>query len=193
MGNLVLTGATSGSTTIAPTDAVTATLTLPSSTGTLLSTTSSITSSQLPAGTVLQVVASTITAQVTTTNNTFTSTGHTVTITPKFSTSKIYVVATGDGGTSTGSASAWYTVFRNGSTNLSTGTALGAAISMRASGASDCFGAVAMSFLDSPNTTSSTTYTVYFGNSSGATSYWAPVPGTPSSPSATITVMEIAA
>jgi len=35
MGNLVLAGATSGSTTITPTDAVTATLTLPSTTGTL--------------------------------------------------------------------------------------------------------------------------------------------------------------
>jgi hypothetical protein len=35
MGNLVLTGATSGSTTIQPTDAVTATITLPSTTGTL--------------------------------------------------------------------------------------------------------------------------------------------------------------
>ena len=35
MGNIVLNGATSGSTTVQPTDAVTATLTLPSTTGTL--------------------------------------------------------------------------------------------------------------------------------------------------------------
>ena len=35
MGTIVLTGATSGSTTIQPTDAVTAVLTLPSTTGTL--------------------------------------------------------------------------------------------------------------------------------------------------------------
>lgn len=40
MGTVVLNGATSGSTTIQPTDAVTATLTLPSTTGTLLATTS---------------------------------------------------------------------------------------------------------------------------------------------------------
>jgi len=163
--------------------------------GMILASGQSIPSAALPVGSVLQVVASTITAQASTTNNTFTSTGHTVTITPKFSTSKIYVVATGDGGTSLGTSSAWYTVFRNGSTNLSTGTALGAAISMYSSAISsgNFFSAVAMSFLDSPNTTSSTTYTVYFGNSLGATTYWAPVPGTPSSPSATITVMEIAA
>jgi len=149
---------------------------------------------QASAGQVLQVVSSTIVAVASTTNNTFTSTGHTVTITPKFATSKIYVVATGDGGTSLGTASAWYSVFRNGSTNLSTGTALGAAASMYSSSVSgNFFSAVAMSFLDSPSTTSSTTYTVYFGNSSGSTTYWAPVPGTPSSPSATITVMEIAA
>jgi hypothetical protein len=36
MGTVVLNGATSGSTTLVPTDAVTATLTLPSATGTLL-------------------------------------------------------------------------------------------------------------------------------------------------------------
>jgi len=42
MGNLVLAGATSGSTTISPTDAVTATLTLPSTTGTLLTSSGAI-------------------------------------------------------------------------------------------------------------------------------------------------------
>lgn len=40
MGSLVLNGATSGSTTLTPTDAVTATLTLPSTSGTVLTTTS---------------------------------------------------------------------------------------------------------------------------------------------------------
>jgi hypothetical protein len=38
MGSLVLAGASSGSTTITPTDAVTATLTLPSTTGTIMAT-----------------------------------------------------------------------------------------------------------------------------------------------------------
>lgn len=55
---LQINGATSGSTTIQATDAVTATLTLPSSTGTLISTSSSdrvIPSAALPVGTVLQV------------------------------------------------------------------------------------------------------------------------------------------
>jgi hypothetical protein len=42
MGSLVLAGATSGSTTITPTDAVTATLTLPSTTGTLLTSSGAI-------------------------------------------------------------------------------------------------------------------------------------------------------
>ena len=42
MGSLVLAGATSGSTTITPTDAVTATLTLPNATGTLLTSTGAI-------------------------------------------------------------------------------------------------------------------------------------------------------
>jgi len=40
MGSVVLAGATSGSTTLTPVDAVTATITLPSATGTLLATTS---------------------------------------------------------------------------------------------------------------------------------------------------------
>lgn len=38
MGNIVLSGATSGATTLVPTDAVTATITLPSATGTLTNT-----------------------------------------------------------------------------------------------------------------------------------------------------------
>ena len=71
---LVLNGATSGSTTIQATDAVTATLTLPSSTGTLLSTAS-------PAsGNVIQVVSATYSSQTSMTGATLTATGITATI-----------------------------------------------------------------------------------------------------------------
>jgi len=153
----------------------------------------SISNSVLPAGTILQVASSTITSQVTTTSSSLTSTSHTVSITPKSATSKIFVIATGSGGTSLGSSSAFYTVLRNGTTNLSTGTAIGVAGDIYTPGATASVGGIAMSFYDSPATTSSTTYTVYFGNStSGVTTSWGSAAGAPSSSSATITVMEIA-
>ena len=80
---LVLNGATSGSTTIQATDAVTATLTLPSSTGTLLST------ANPQSGGVIQVVNSAINTSTSTSSTSYVTSGLSASITPKFSTSKI--------------------------------------------------------------------------------------------------------
>ena len=82
---LVLNGNTSGSTTINATDAVTATITLPSTTGTLLST------ANPQSGGVIQVVSVTYNTQTSIASETYVDTGLSASITPKFSTSKILV------------------------------------------------------------------------------------------------------
>ena len=86
---LVLAGATSGSTTIQATDAVTATLTLPSTTGTILTTTSP------KAGNVIQVVQATTRSTLSTTSSSYVATGFIGTITPSQTSSKILVMING--------------------------------------------------------------------------------------------------
>jgi hypothetical protein len=164
---LVLNGATSGSTTIQATDAVTATLTLPSSTGTLVSTANPISGSVIQTVNYYTVGAGASSSAGTTP----TSTGYSVTITPKFSTSKILVTANSSGG-GAASGSIYFTLYRGG-TNLATGTSPSAfcAIRNNASGSAP-FSPVSMTVLDSPATTSATTYTVYFFSNAGNTAYF---------------------
>jgi hypothetical protein len=188
MGNLVLTGATSGSTTIAPTDAVTATLTLPSSTGTLLST------ANPQSGGVIQTVNyfSVPSALTSTTNTSWTSTGYAISITPKFSTSKILVTVSSNGGASNNSA--YFTIYRN-STNLANGSAPSALSSLRNNATSASpIAPLNMTVLDSPATTSSITYTVYFQAATGGwTAYFAAPNSDLASIGVTIIAQEIAA
>ena len=99
------------------------------------------------------------------------STGYSVTITPKYSTSKILVTANSSGGAAA-SGSVYFTLYRN-STNLANGTTPSAfcAIRNNASGSAP-FSPVSMTVLDSPSTTSATTYTVYFFSNAGNTVYF---------------------
>ena len=158
---LQINGATSGSTVIQATDAVTATLTLPSSTGTLLST------ANPQSGGVIQVVQATTTTPASTSSTTFVTTGFSATITPKFSTSKILVIVSGQGRNSSGTVGAsYFTVYRN-AVNL--GSADGMTLVSESTGA--LWGTVAIAYLDSPATTSATTYTLYFRADSGGTAY----------------------
>ena len=87
MANITLTGATSGSTTLAPTDGASATLTLPTGTGTVVTTANPI------SGQVIQ----TVTVDYGTSNSTTTTsyvTAVTGSITTKLASSKVYVLAT---------------------------------------------------------------------------------------------------
>ena len=86
MANITLTGATSGSTTLAPTDGANATLTLPTGTGTVVTTANPI------SGSVIQVVQGTYSTETSYSTSTLTDSGLTATITPKFATSKILVM-----------------------------------------------------------------------------------------------------
>jgi hypothetical protein len=197
MASLVLTGDTSGQVTIAaPAVAGTNTLTLPALTGTILT--------NKTAGTVLQVVSSTKTDTFssTTTGSWLDVTGLSLSITPSSASSKIMIFGRVTGNGQAGTTRMQMRLVRD-STAISVGDASGSRVQVSGNelfsgGADDLFGSTAF-FLDSPATTSSTTYKlqVLNGNSAG-TVYVNRTPNnanTTAMPVATssITVMEIAA
>jgi hypothetical protein len=95
MGDLVLSGATSGTTTLTPTAVSgTTTLTLPATTGTVLTNASN---TGFPAGSVLQVVSSSYTTNSTFNSATAIDTGITVSITPSNTANKILIIANVNG------------------------------------------------------------------------------------------------
>ena len=115
------------------------------------------------AGKVLQVVSVTSTAQQTTTSGTYVaSTGFTASITPSSTSSKILVSVMSN---IRSSADASYTLYK-GATNLA-GT--GSFVQIYAGGV-DIRQLMTINYLDSPATTSSTTYTLYF-LAGGGTAY----------------------
>jgi hypothetical protein len=118
------------------------------------------------AGKLLQYASFVDDVDFATTSATFVATNTTITITPTSLASKIFIVATGIGYLdNVATAAAFFTLVRN-STNLGN-TAGFAKIASGASGFLE--NSISMSYLDSPATTSPTTYTVYIRNSDGAT------------------------
>ena len=114
--------------------------------------------SQLPAGTVLQVVQGTYSTPVSTTSSSYVTTGLAATITPTSATSKILILV--DLICYAGTANEGIaTIYRN-STNLSNS----AGFSDWYAGTSDIITTCPLNYLDSPATTSATTYTVYMRN-----------------------------
>jgi hypothetical protein len=128
------------------------TLTLPDNTGTLLSTAS--------AGTVLQVVQATYSTQVVVSTNTYTDTGLSASITPTSSTSKILVLVQQNVSSTVSSGSTGLglkllrgvTDIYNPSPTDSTGPYL------FYTSAINLYSMLNLQYLDSPATTSSTTY-----------------------------------
>jgi hypothetical protein len=148
------------------------TLTLPTNTGTLLSTAS--------AGTVLQVVSAYINSGATsTTSSTFVATALSGSITPTSASSKIYIIFSGGVYQAT-TPNGFYAIFRNGSNIISQQVQNGIINQWSTQGAS---------FLDSPATTSTLTYAIYMKSGSGTQTYW----GGDSPLVNVITMMEIAA
>jgi hypothetical protein len=147
-------------------------------------TTGTLPKAQLPTGSVLQVVNASLQIGLnSTTSTSFVSSPLTASITPTSSSSKIFIVVSSQGVVSSTSYVTAYTIYRN-STNLgsSTGmTFIGSAQSM----------SLSLSYLDSPATTSSTTYTVYF-RVNGGTGYMGDTLGGVS-PISSIVLMEISA
>lgn len=192
--SIILQGSTSGSITLQePAVAGTTVLDLPATSGTILTTASSgqsIPSAALPTGSVLQVVQGSTTTEVSSSSSTFADVGLSASITPKFSTSKVLVIVQCSGvGKTAGNTQAALRLLRDATTisnfERNGGFTNDTSFSLVASAST--------TELDSPATTSSTTYKVQFastanvanvivcGNSGGIES------------KSTITLMEIAA
>jgi hypothetical protein len=94
MGDIVLAGSTSGTTTLTPAAVSgTTTLTLPATSGTIVTSASSLTASQLPTGSVVQVIYASTTTAFNTSSTSYVATPLTATITKSLSTSKILILA----------------------------------------------------------------------------------------------------
>ena len=129
--------------------------------GVITGLSSQLADANMPAGSVLQVVTNTTNAQVSTSSTSFVSATLAVSITPSSTSNKVFVVVTSTAQGST-TNSLYYTIYR-GATNL--GGTLGMALFSNGNGNEFPF---SMSYLDSPSTTSSTTYTVYFRTNTGS-------------------------
>ena len=197
MASLIVAGDTSGSVTIAaPAIASTPTLTLPTVSGTFITTGSSgqvIPKAALPTGSVLQVVQAQKIDSFSTTSTTYTDiTGLSVSITPSASSSKILVLISVEVSPD-GSNFAPMKLVRN-STDIAypspTTTYDGSINSFTAN--SLCLTSYALNWLDSPATTSSTTYKLQM-YTTGATAYVNRRAVDNTRTVSTLTVMEIAA
>jgi hypothetical protein len=140
---------------------------------------------QASAGQVLQVVNASTTTAITTTSASYVTTNLAATITPKFSTSKIQIFASIPNYNTAANSGFMITVYRGG-TNLGTGTY--SSLYQSYTAASSIYTNAVIDVSDSPATTSSTIYTVYFASLGGQT-----VGVFQNGIQGTITLMEIAA
>lgn len=182
--SIVLVGSTSGSITLQePAVSGSTVLSLPAVTGTVLTDTSP------KAGNVLQVVNAAITTYVSSSTDTFVNTGVTATITPTSATSKILVLIDHAGcSKETNSAAIKIKVLR-GSTQI---VYIADADGFTGTTTNNFFGSIGCNYLDSPATTSATTYksqfASQFNNAVVSIGNYNTTPVT-----STITLMEIAA
>jgi hypothetical protein len=184
--SIVLQGSTSGSVTLQePAVAGSTVLTLPAVTGTVLTDTSP------KAGSVLQVVNATYSTGVSNSTNTYADTGLSASITPSSSSSKILVIVEIAGIIKySANTYAQLRLVRNSGAilyfeGLATYTATA---STNAIGGSGC------NYLDSPATTSATTYKVQFASGGNVSALYVQDFGSGINVStSTMTLMEIAA
>ena len=120
-------------------------------------------SSQLPAGSVLQVVTAGYTGFAGTTNTSITATGRYIDIAPLFTTSTIVITASSTFYKSNGTGH--FYIYRDGSVQLHD-TKIGNNLTY--------YAPTTLVAYDVPNTTSSVRYEVYFSNDSGTAIYFPP-------------------
>ena len=133
---------------------------------------------QASAGQVLQVISTSNTTNYSSSNTSFTASGLSVSITPKFSTSKILVLFNGS---IYSAANGLVTIARGGSNILGAN-----GFYKVTAGANDY--PSSFSYLDSPATTSATTYALFYAAASGNTIFM-----NINNTQCSLTVMEIAA
>ena len=150
-----------------------------------------VTTSKLPAGTVLQVVYGSYTGgEVNSSSSTFADTGLTATITPSSATSKILVFASVNGlFKQSGNTSVDTRLVRNSTAliNLDIGSGYNGSTTQQQ------VGGAGISYLDSPATTSATTYKVQFASDANTSMAYCFVGMTGGRGAGSITLMEIAA
>ena len=186
--SIILQGSTSGSVTLQePAVAGTTVLTLPAVTGTVLTTTSP------KAGNVIQVVSTTYGTQDTVASTSYTDTGLLLAITPTSATSKILIIISAALRTSRGTndfTAAGGRITRAGTTIFTSDRMLAITAATGAGSDIAVHGQCSLVYLDSPSTTSSTTYRLQIKNSTTANSASAFLN---ESATSSITLMEIAA
>ena len=191
--SIVLFGATSGSVTLQePAVSGSTVLSLPNVSGTLITTASSgqsIPKAALPTGSVLQVVQSVFTTEVSSTSSTYTDTGLTATITPTSATSKILVLVNHNACRKSGSADTTlgFKLLRAGSVVAN----IDQYVAWTGSTASSSVGSSNLNYLDSPATTSATIYKTQLANLNAVGTVFLNTTNT-FAPTSTITLMEIA-
>jgi len=122
-------------------------------------------------GKVLQVVSASDTTNRTVSSSSFTSTTVSASITPASASNKILILVSGMMSINTSQAYAYLTVYRGGTDLASTTNGFSGAMYQGDSPVNVNSAAVNVSFLDSPSTTSSTTYTVYTRTNAGACNF----------------------
>jgi len=149
-------------------------------------------------GSVLQIQSITKTDRFTTSSTSYVDvTGLSVSITPKSATSKIFVLFSGNGSGATGAAAVHLRMMR-GATAINVGDAGGSRTQATTGGISDSAEVFGMSsiFLDSPATTSATTYSIQVRSNGTGIAINGAVTDTDivqrARTTSTITVMEIA-
>jgi hypothetical protein len=143
------------------------------------------------AGKVLQVVQGTYATDTTTTSTSFGDTGLTQAITPLLNTSQVLVMITipyFSFASSVTSVGGKFKILR-GATELGNYSAANTVFMAAPSGSLEIDGTWAITFLDSPATTSATTYKVQFASKTAGTTLGV----SPSTVTSTITLMEIGA
>jgi len=158
------------------------TLTLPDNTGTVLT---SATTTGFPAGSVIQVVSATYSTGASTSGTTLVDTGLSASITPTSASNKVLIFVSINGILKAVSATGVSLSLLRGSTSIS---AFCVYTNYSDGGQTGLITSASTNYLDSPATTSSTTYTFYFKNSVAGNATF-PVNGGTS----TIVLMEIAA
>ena len=199
--SLILQGSTSGSVTLQePAVAGTTVLDLPATSGTVLvGGTQNIPKSALPTGSVLQVVQGSTSTQTSTTSQSYSDTTLTASITPTSATSKILVLVNQSYRTSASQNNTFggFRLLRGATAIWTPVTDSNGPYSHGISAAGATFTQIyttwSIQVLDSPATTSSTTYKTQFAVYTTASTLITQLNDTISSNSSYITLMEIAA
>jgi hypothetical protein len=146
-------------------------------------------SARLSAGTILQVVTVTSSTSITSTSTSFITTGLTALITPRSTSSRILCLVSMPVVNNSASTASIYTLFRGTVADTNLGTANNPSFrgfGQAYNGSSQVRAIASWNFVDSPNTTSQTRYTVGFLPQSGGAEVMA------EQRTGTLTLMEVA-